>query len=53
MIIVFYDTNIYHKSLKIDINNHFVDNMYTTFFENEFFSISNTMNISLLGNANR
>jgi len=46
MVDLFYDANIYQQVAKITINNHFVNKMYTTFFENEKISFSNMMNIS-------
>jgi len=32
---MFYDTKLYQQTAKITINNHFVNKVSTTFFEND------------------
>jgi len=51
MVDMFYDTKIYQQTAKITINNHFVNKVSTTFFENEENTFFTTLFIKQLQSA--
>ena len=48
MVDMFYDTKIYQQTAKITINNHFVNKVSTTYFQNEKISFLKIENVSML-----